>query len=273
MRIVLIEDEDTTREHLRQIIQKNCPQLEIVGEADTVEAGIEVLSVQKPNIAFMDVRLITGDAFDILQQLQLRQKIDFEIIFLTAYFEQEFVTQAFQYAAFDYLSKPFDVDKIRETVQRLEKKQLETKQASLRGEQLNDLFRALGNLEKKMEQPSQVEKPKTIERLGFEKQDGKLVNIRVSDIIYCKATGGGEMTQVFLTDKTNFNATKRLGHYEDILKWTPKFYRMGKSLLVNFYNADTYDAKDQVLKMSNGDSLPVSIDQSAMVKRLMREGF
>ena len=67
IRTVIIEDEQKSREMLAAIIEKNCPQLQIVGLAKNVSEGVEAIKRENPDLVFLDISMPDGSGFDLLQ--------------------------------------------------------------------------------------------------------------------------------------------------------------------------------------------------------------
>src|SRR3990172_2274111 len=123
IRAVIVEDEKKSREVLNKLIQKNCPDLNVVGMAATVEEAVAVIKKEKPDLVFLDIELSDGTGFDILEQVQ---GLNFEVIFATAY--DQYAIKAIKYSAIDYLLKPIDVDELKIAVEKLSQKKTDLSQ-------------------------------------------------------------------------------------------------------------------------------------------------
>lgn len=103
-KLVIVDDEATLRESLVRFVSEHYAGiLEPAGQAGNVKDAVELLSRQETDLALLDINLPDGTAFDILQQLG--EKIDFGIIFITAY--DRYAIQAIRYSAIDYILKPW----------------------------------------------------------------------------------------------------------------------------------------------------------------------
>ena len=114
IRTLLIDDETFSRQTLKSLILDLFPKLEVIGEAEDIEEGIQAIQTLKPDLVFLDVHLKSGTGFDLLKQLK---NINFELIFVTAH--DEYAISAFQFAAFGYLLKPLVVSELTQVVHRL----------------------------------------------------------------------------------------------------------------------------------------------------------
>ena len=107
LRTVIIEDEKRARKSLRAIITKNISDVEILGEADNVKDGIELINKHKPAVVLLDIQLKNALSFDLLKEVDYA---NMAIIFTTAY--SEYAINAIKYSALDYLLKPIDPEEL-----------------------------------------------------------------------------------------------------------------------------------------------------------------
>jgi DNA-binding LytR/AlgR family response regulator len=115
-RIAIIDDETHARLFLRTLLGQLCPEVEVVGEADGVGAGLQLIRQTRPDAVLLDISMEDGSGFDLLEFFP---QLDFKVIFTTAH--DEFALRAFHFAAIDYLLKPIQpkdlmraVDRVRE---------------------------------------------------------------------------------------------------------------------------------------------------------------
>ena len=80
MKVVIIDDEINGRETVRQYLSFYCDDVEVIGEANSVESGVELLSKQTPDIVFLDIQMQDGTGFNLLEKLPQR---NFKVIFVT----------------------------------------------------------------------------------------------------------------------------------------------------------------------------------------------
>ena len=113
---VIVDDEIKSREVLKRLLQEVDVDLTIVGEADSVEAGFEVINKENPQLVFLDVEMLDGTGFNLLEKFD---DIDFKIIFITAY--DKYAIKAFKYSAIDYLLKPTGIDELENALVQIEK--------------------------------------------------------------------------------------------------------------------------------------------------------
>ena len=229
LKTVLVEDEAQSREILRNYLGKYCADIEIVGEASTVQEGLEVIGNTGPELIFLDVEMPFGNAFDLLEQLPER---NFEIVFVTAY--DQYALDALNSHAAYYLMKPIDIDELIKAV---------------------SYVREIKEKEKRLE--------KLVLRTGIPKAEGKITIpqldgfqvLNAADILYCKADDN--YTEIYLENK-KILVSKTLKYFEESLAEF-SFIRIHKSFLVNM-NAVVKYRKGQggSVLLSNGKELIVS---------------
>ena len=104
---VLIDDDSNLREGMKVMLSSYAPEITVLGEAESVESGVKLIEEVRPEIIFLDIMIIGGTGFDILEQLNQRNaNITAHIIFVTAH--EKFAIKAFRFSALDFLLKPVD---------------------------------------------------------------------------------------------------------------------------------------------------------------------
>jgi two-component system, LytTR family, response regulator len=233
LRSVIIDDEFKSREVLKSLVEKFCDDIEVSASCQNGDEAITAIDIHKPDVIFLDIQLQSETGFEILERLD---KIDFEIIFTTAY--SEFAIKAFNFSAIDYLLKPIDIESLRKAVEKARKRIGGS--ISLRVAQLAENMR--GNSFRNS-------------RLAIPANDG-LEFITVGDIIYCEASGN--YTNIYLGDNRKFIVSRTLKEYEDLLQ-DQDFFRIHNSHLINLNAIKKYIRGDggQVV-MKNDKTLDVS---------------
>ena len=107
IKAVIVDDEKANRINLRSLISKYSSDVEIVAEASDVSEGYTIISAEMPHLVFLDIRMPEGTAFDLLDRFE---RIEFEVIFITAY--DEYALRAFRFNALDYILKPIKIDEL-----------------------------------------------------------------------------------------------------------------------------------------------------------------
>ncbi len=111
IRTLIIEDEKNSREVLRHMLDTYCSNIEIIGEAENVKQGINLIKKEKPELLLLDVEIKGGNSFQILKEIN---HLEYKIIFITGY--DQYAIQAIKFAALDYILKPIDVEELKEAI-------------------------------------------------------------------------------------------------------------------------------------------------------------
>ena len=101
IRAVIVDDERQGRQSLALLLKKHCPEIELVGEADTIESGISLIQNTEPDLVFLDIEMPAGSGFQLLEAFD---PVEFEVIFVTAF--DSYAIKAIKVSALDYLLPP-----------------------------------------------------------------------------------------------------------------------------------------------------------------------
>ena len=105
IKAIIIDDEQHNRENLSQMISGHCPDVEVVAICKTAGEGRESILTTNPDLIFLDIEMPGGNGFSLLENLP---RIDFEVIFVTAY--NHYSLRAIKFSALDYILKPVDTN-------------------------------------------------------------------------------------------------------------------------------------------------------------------
>ncbi len=128
IRVILVDDERLARKALRSLLKEH-PSIEIVGEADGVEAAMTLVKELQPEVIFLDVQMSPLDGFALVNRLALQDSAP-KIVFATAY--DRYAVEAFEAHALDYLTKPVLPERLAKTVSRLVAEKTLKESANLR---------------------------------------------------------------------------------------------------------------------------------------------
>jgi len=112
MKALIVDDERLARKELTNLLQEY-PEIEIVGEAVNAEDAEEKIKTLQPDLLFLDIQMPGKTGFELLQSLESVP----EVIFTTAY--DEYALKAFDFNALDYLLKPIETDRLKESITKL----------------------------------------------------------------------------------------------------------------------------------------------------------
>lgn len=232
---IIVEDEETSREILRNYLQKYCPNINIVGEAANVDEALVLIRNNNLDVVFLDVEMPYGNAFDLLEKVG---DINFETIFVTAY--NHYAIDALNAHASYYLMKPISIDELIKAVDYVT--DIKAKENALQDEVL---VAKTSGVDGKITIPQQS---------GFEV-------LNTSDILYCKADDN--YTEIYLNNSKRKIVSKTLKYFEEALR-DASFARVHKSYLVNVNEVAKYQkGKGGSVVLSNGKEIMVSASKKA----------
>jgi two-component system, LytTR family, response regulator len=111
---LITDDEFHAIENLKTLIAKYCPQLEVIGEAASLEQAYLLADRLKPRVVFLDIQMPGGNSLDYFDAARWGNAI---VVFVTAY--DEYAIQAIKVGALDYLLKPVHPDELVAAVGRI----------------------------------------------------------------------------------------------------------------------------------------------------------
>lgn len=234
IKAVIVDDDYYSRLILREIIRKNIDNIELAGEAGSVDEGLQIIENSKPDLVLLDISMPDGTGFDLLDKIQ---KIDFKVIFITAY--SEFAIKAFKYSAFDYLMKPISSQDLIAAISRIPKTGKVDNTNAYKALKTNLLSNSESGL-------------KTI---ALPDQNGFAI-IEVDKIIRCE--GLRNYTRIIFKEEEEKVVSRTLLEFENLL--TPLgFIRIHRSHLVNLANVVRYiKAQGGLVELKTGELLKVS---------------
>src|SRR5258706_5214441 len=216
MKAILVDDEPDGIRTLKKMLERHCPDVNIVATCSNAATAKQQIKELNPDVLFLDIQMPGKSGLDLLTEIYEK---DFEVIFVTAH--NEYMLQALQYSAADYLLKPVDEDRLIDAVQRVEKK-LEAGKKEERTKALLHNLAESGN-------PAAM-------RLCLPTLKGFIV-LKLEEIIYCEAERS--YTVFHLDGKKTVTVSKPLLEYDSLLKDTT-FLRIHKSFLINLHHVKEY---------------------------------
>lgn len=236
MKTLLIDDESPSREALRHYLGKYCPEVTVVGEADSVETALVAIREQQPELLFLDIEMPFGNGFDLLERLPKDHQL--EVVFVTAY--EQYALRALRLSAAHYLLKPVDIDDLIEAVAKVKTRKGLREQGEVTKALLENL------------QTSEREAPK---RLALPLIDG-LEIIRPDEVIYLEAADN--FTNFHLSDGRKLLICRKLKFYDALLE-PAGFCRIHRSTVVNLACVRRYHrGKGGSVTLEDGTELSVA---------------
>ncbi|WP_237274392.1 LytR/AlgR family response regulator transcription factor [Tenacibaculum ovolyticum] len=242
IKTVLIEDEFNALNTLSKLIQYTQKDIEIIATIDNVNDAIVFLKNNTPDLVFMDIELIGGTAFQILETLET---INFKIIFTTAF--DEFAIKAIKFDTVDYLLKPIDSDELSKCIERF-RIGYEKEQHYLK------VVDKVVELDKKEAQKTLL--IKTTDEQHF---------LQVDEIIRCQSDGS---YTTFHTKRKKIMSARNLKYYENILS-EHTFVRIHQSHLINIKYIASVTTNTVVL--IGGEKIPLASRKKSYLKQFLSQ--
>jgi two-component system response regulator AlgR len=117
MRVLIVDDEPLARARLAALLG-DCAGVEIVGNVGDGETALAALGELQPDALLLDINMPGIDGVALAQRLAGRARP--QVIFCTAY--EAHALKAFELGAADYLLKPVRLDRLREALQRAQRR-------------------------------------------------------------------------------------------------------------------------------------------------------
>lgn len=232
---IIVEDEETSREILRNYLKKYCPNVNVLAEAGNIDDALIAIRSNEPDLVFLDVEMPFGNAFDLLDKVGERM---FETVFVTAY--NHYAIEALNAHASYYLMKPISIDELIKAV---------------------DYVTEIKSKENELQDQVLVPKTNIVHgKITIPQQDGFEI-LDTSSILYCKADDN--YTEIYLNNNKRKLVSKTLKYFEEALNGS-SFARVHKSYLVNVNEIVKYvKGKGGSVVLSNGKQIIVAASRKA----------
>ena len=234
LKTILIDDELKSRDNLRQLLLKYCPNVEIVAEAGSAVEALNLIRELKPDLIFLDIEMGEVSGFDLLKLLSGQQS--FEVVFVTAF--DKYGIQAVKACAIDYLLKPINILELSNAVEKASV-QINPKREN---ERLKELV-------------ANIDRGDDEQRIAIPLSD-KIEFLAINKIVRLEAEGN--YTHIYLDNKNQYLVCKTLKEYQELLE-NQNFIRTHQSHLVNFRKISAYVKTDGgYIAMEDGSQVPIS---------------
>ena len=213
IRVVIADDEEGMRMILRKMIAK-AEGFKLCAEATNGVELLELVEKHKPQVCFLDVEMpgMTG-----LECAKAIQDTDPRTIVVFATAHDDYMAQAFEVYAFDYMVKPFKVERVMKTLERIRSVKMLTQEPPKEALHTPKIGTAASG------------------RIMLHHKEG--VNfVNQSDILLVQREN--RSTVLYATDGRRFETSEALGDMEERLN--PQiFFRCHKSYIINLNVIDS----------------------------------
>jgi two-component system LytT family response regulator len=203
IRVVLGDDDAGMRLLIRKALEKS-GGFEIIGEAEDGEAVLSLVESLKPKVVFLDVEMPKLDGVECSKRIM---DIDPQTIIVFATAHNEYMPEAFEVYAFDYIVKPFKLDRLQQTLKRI-KESLQAKDSDI--------------------SVKKVSVQKAFKKLSIKNKEG-ISFIDTKDIILIQRE---DRSTVLFTSEDSYSTSESLSDLEHRIDLTT-FFRCHKSYIIN----------------------------------------
>ena len=234
IRTLVIDDEDKLRKMLIDILNRFCNDVEVIGEAENVTKGVELIEQLKPDLVFLDINMPDGTGFDLLNQVI---GIDFKVVFVTAY--EEFAVKAIKFSALDYILKPIDFNEIILAIEKVR----------------NVMNQDIYNMKLESLLSNNEPNNKDNKKIALNTSN-KIYIVNVCDIVRCESDKN--YTTFYLNNGKNLVVSRTIKEFDELLS-DYDFFRTHKSHLVNIAHIKQYEKQDGgYIVLKDDTTVPVS---------------
>ncbi|MCG8471227.1 MAG: LytTR family DNA-binding domain-containing protein [Desulfobacterales bacterium] len=117
---IIADDEEQLVIYLESMLSRIWPDLHICGRAENGREALDLMVLEKPDIAFLDIKMPGLTGMEVARSCSK----EIHVVFITAF--NQYAVDAFENEAMDYLLKPVTEDRLTKTVSRL-RRELEEK--------------------------------------------------------------------------------------------------------------------------------------------------
>ncbi|HLA95991.1 MAG TPA: response regulator [Pyrinomonadaceae bacterium] len=250
LRVLIADDERPAREYLKRLLF-DFEDVEIVGEAENGADAVEFIKELKPDLALLDLQMPELSGIEVVKTLRRSQMP--LIAFVTAF--DEYAVQAFELNAADYLLKPVEKSRLRETItraaERLERDDWRTSESERMQSAVATYETAANN--------------EPLERIPVRKRDDIFL-VPVADVVSIVANG--ELLQIATKANQKYVINFRLKDLE--LRLDDKmFVRLSRGAIVNLNaisKVSPMPGGTYQITLTNGEEIASSRLQSRILR-------
>jgi two-component system LytT family response regulator len=253
LRVIIADDERPARSYLAAMLRA-FEDVEIVGEAEDGAAAVELIERERPDLALLDLQMPEVDGLGVVRLL--RKTSTPLVAFVTAY--DEYAVRAFEVNAVDYLLKPVDRVRLRETLNRAQER---LERADALGDEVANLRAAAADYEA-------AAQPAYLERVPVRQRD-EIIILPVREV--ASIVADGELLHLTNVRGESFTINYRLKDLEARLD-PSLFVRLSRGALANvemISRVSPMPGGTYLVTLSNNQQLPVSRLQSRVLRETL----
>ena len=250
LRVIVADDERPARSFLVALL-RSFDDVVVAGEATSGKDAVVLIEREKPDLAFLDWQMPELNGIGVVRVLN-KQEMPL-IAFVTAY--DEYAVAAFEVNAVDYLLKPVEKSRLRQTINRAQER---IEHSEIVSEQSDRVTAAIEAYET-------ATKPPYLERIPVRRRE-EVILVPVNQI--ASIVADGELLHITTIRNERHTITYRLKDLE--LRLNPaRFIRLGRGSLANIdviTKVGVLPGGTHVAFLSNGQKVQVSRLQSRTLR-------
>ncbi|MBL7910556.1 MAG: response regulator transcription factor [Bacteroidia bacterium] len=225
MTSIIIDDNEQAIKTLDGLLKHFCPQVKVIGKAQSIKDAVLLINELNPDIVFLDVEMNNETGFDLFPFFP---NLNFIVIFTTSH--EKYAIKAFKTECFDYLLKPIDPVELANCIGRIVKEK-------------NDIL----NSQRDHLLSNSIKHSTFSKKIAFISDKGYSF-IEEDDVVYFNADG--KYTNIFTNKGETFTSSKNIGEIEGTL--SDNFFRCHKSWIINLKYITKYlKDKNQALLLND----------------------
>lgn len=250
LRVMIADDERPAREFLKSALS-GMEDVELVAEAENGADAVETITSVRPDLALLDLQMPELSGIEVVKMLRRSQMP--LVAFVTAF--DQFAVQAFELNAIDYLLKPVERGRLRETIVRAQERIERTDWRETESKRLTNAITAYEG----------VTSTTYLERVPVRKRD-EIFLVPVNEI--ASIVADGELLIITTVENQKYTINYRLKDLE--LKLDPKaFVRLSRGAIANVTMIDRVSPMPggtYLINLTNGQEIPASRLQSKVLR-------
>ena len=250
LRVMIVDDEAHAREGLRIRLRRE-PEVIVIGEFGDAESALRAIANDAPDVLFLDIEMPGTNGFGLLERAPVGMLP--VVVFVTAY--DQHAVRAFDARALDYLLKPVEQERLRESLARARARLASARDGEL-AERVRSLSRELGGRSADDASASAARAAKGLERIPVS-VDGSIHFVASRDIDYIAASGDCVIAHAGASSHV---IRKSMSEMLALLD-TSRFARIHRSTIVNLARVtkvEPYLHGEYMLVLPGGTKLKVS---------------
>lgn len=233
-KVTIIKDCSVSLSFIKGIVLDYFVDVEVIGEADSIEAGIVEIENNKPDIVFLGVNFQNLIIFDFLDKFNFE---NIQVIYISS--ESGFALNAFQSNAADFILTPLNAENVISSL----KKAIKKNKIEVCYKENQFPVPIIKNTENDID----IIVVNSLEKIEF---------LKIEDIIYCASDGN--YTTFYLLNGRKVLSTKNIGVYQNLLN-PSCFFRIHHSFIINLKHLSGISKKDGLYcELSNNIYLPIA---------------